>query len=141
MAYVTEEIITNARTGLKSLNKEYGVKSTLKGKGTSSLTLSISKGSIDFITDYCATIAVKRINQDISTAINYAKLKQYIAVNQYYLENEFSGLALEYMQKASNIMHAEHWDKSDIQSDYFNCAYYVNIYVGRWNKPYALVKK
>jgi hypothetical protein len=31
-------------------------------------------------------------------------------------------------------------DRSDIQSDYFDVGWYVDINIGRWNKPYALVK-
>jgi hypothetical protein len=27
-------------------------------------------------------------------------------------------------------------DNSDIMTDYFDVGWYVNIYVGKWNKPY-----
>ena len=45
------------------------------------------------------------------------------------------------MNKASIIGEAENWDKSDIQSDYFNVNYYFHIEVGQWDKPFKVVAK
>ena len=140
MAYVTEEIINKARTALKALNKQYGVKATLSGKGSSSLKLTIAEGSIDFIDSYCKTVMAKCQLRDAEGVIEWAQKEMYIQVNQYYLDSSFSGLALEYLEKAKEIMYADHFDHSDIQSDYFNCAFYVSINIGRWNKGYKLVK-
>jgi hypothetical protein len=140
MAYVSQEVITKARTALKALNKEYGVKATFSGKGDSTLYLTIAEGSIDFIGNFCENVASKRIQHDTQQVIDWVTKQQSISVNQYYLDSSFSGIALEYLEKAKAIMYVDHWDKSDIQSDYFNCSYYVNINVGRWNKPYKLVK-
>jgi light-regulated signal transduction histidine kinase (bacteriophytochrome) len=136
MAYVTQEVITKARIALKALNKEYGVKATLSGKNDSTLYLTIAEGSIDFIGNYCENVKAKRIQHDTQQVIDWVTKEQNVSVNQYYLDSSFSGVALEYLEKAKAIMYVDHWDKSDIQSDYFHCAYYVNINVGRWNKPY-----
>lgn len=140
MAYVTEEIINKARIALKALNKQYGVKATLSGKGDSTLYLTIAEGSIDFIGNFCENTAAKRIQHDTQQVIDWVTKEQHISVNQYYLDSSFSGVALEYLEKAKAIMLVDHYDRSDIQSDYFECAYYVNINIGRWNKPYKLVK-
>lgn len=140
MAYVTEEIINKARTALKALNKQYGVKATFSGKGSSSLKLTIAEGSIDFIGSFCETIVAKRQMRDVDGVIEWAQKEMYIQVNQYYLDSSFSGLALEYLEKAKEIMYADHWDKSDVMTDYFHCSYYVSINIGRWNKGYKLVK-
>lgn len=140
MAYVSEQVITKARTALKALNKEYGVKATLSGKGGLSLNLTIAEGIIDFLNNYCETIASKRIHRDAEQTIAWVKLEQNININPYYLDTQFSGKALEYMEKAKAIMYVDHWDKSDVMTDYFHCAYYVDMRVGRWNKGYKLVK-
>jgi hypothetical protein len=29
-------------------------------------------------------------------------------------------------------------DRSDIQTDYFDVGWYVDVNIGRWNKPYIL---
>jgi hypothetical protein len=34
-------------------------------------------------------------------------------------------------------MNDGNWDKSDIQSDYFNVGWYVDVNIGKWNKPYV----
>jgi hypothetical protein len=140
MAYVSQEVITKARAALKALNKEYGVKATLSGKGDSTLYLTIAEGKIDFINNFCENIVAKRRQHDTKQVIDWVTKEQNISVNQYYLDSSFDGIALEYLEKAKAIMYADHWDRSDIQSDYFNCAYYISIQVGRWNKPYKFVK-
>lgn len=140
MAYVSQEVITKARTALKALNKEYGVKATLSGKNSSTLYLTIAEGPIDFVDNYCKTLKAKCAMRDVDQAIAWVQREQNISVNQYYLDSSFSGIALEYLEKAKAIMYADHFDHSDIQSDYFHCAFFVNINIGRWNKPYKLVK-
>jgi hypothetical protein len=140
MAYVSEQVITKARTALKALNKEYGVKSTLSGKGGLCLNLTVAEGSIDFINNYCETITTKRIHRDVEQTIAWVKLEQGIQINHYYLDTQFSAKALEYLEKAKAIMSVDHWDESDSQSDYFHCAYYMNMRVGSYNKAYKLVK-
>ena len=32
------------------------------------------------------------------------------------------------------------FDKSDAMTDYFHTAYYFHLNIGRWDKPYQLVK-
>lgn len=140
MEYVTEQIITKARIALKALNKEYGVKATLSGKGDSTLYLTIAEGSIDFIGNFCESTKANRRHHDTQQVIDWVQKYQHVSVNQYYLDSSFSGAALEYLEKAKAIMHADHWGHSDIQSDYFDCSFYVSISIGRWNKPYKLVK-
>ena len=31
-----------------------------------------------------------------------------------------------------------YYDRSDIQTDYFDVAYYISIHIGKWDKPYIL---
>lgn len=35
---------------------------------------------------------------------------------------------------------AEHWDKSDTMTDYFHCAYYFSLHIGKWDKALVDVK-
>jgi hypothetical protein len=98
--------------------------------------LTITEGKIDFISNFCENVKAKRRQHDTQQVIDWVTKEQNISVNQYYLDSSFDGIALEYLEKAKSIMLVDHWDRSDIQSDYFNCAYYLNISIGRWNKPY-----
>ena len=137
MAYVTKEIITNARDAIKLLNKQYNVKATLSGVNTSSLTMKISAGAIDFIGNYCENLTKDRRGSDTVAYVAHAKETGYLQVNHYYLDTSFSGVALEYLEAAKKILMADHWDESDIMTDYFHCAFYLNINIGAWDKPYV----
>lgn len=44
----------------------------------------------------------------------------------------------EVMVKVTEILSREHWDESDSQSDYFHCAFYRHIEIGRWNRNYKV---
>ena len=57
------------------------------------------------------------------------------SVNHYYINEHYENNAAEMLEKLSDIVHANHWDESDPMTDYFHCAYYVTINVGKWNKP------
>jgi hypothetical protein len=46
----------------------------------------------------------------------------------------------EVMEKATEILGREHWDKSDIQTDYFCCAFYMHVEIGRWDRDYEVKK-
>jgi hypothetical protein len=141
MAWVQKETVTKVREGLKALNKEYGMKTSVSGTNSSSLKVRILSGKIDFIqnridmltNDHRYTEAEKAHNIQYMTEFNSG-----IQVNHYWLDTAFSGIALEYLEKVKAIMQVDHWDKSDIQSDYFHCAYYMNIDIGKWDKPYEL---
>lgn len=39
------------------------------------------------------------------------------------------------------IISAKHWDKSDAMTDYFNCAFYYNLSIGSYSKPFEKVAK
>ena len=60
-------------------------------------------------------------------------------VNEYYLEGTFSGRILDFFQDVKNIMMAGNHNNSDIMTDYFDVGWYIDITIGRWNKPYILL--
>lgn len=141
MAWVQKETVTKVRTGLKILNKEYGMKATVAGTNSHSLKVNISSGSIDFIQNRIDMLEGdhRYTAEEKANHIKYlTEFNSGIQVNHYWLETSFSGLALEYLQKVKALMQVDHWDKSDVQSDYFHCAYYMNIDIGKWNKPYVV---
>ena len=135
MAYITKREVQAKTEALRKLNKEYRVKSSFSGSNTSSLTLTICSGVIDFIGNAKLTLAPQ---QHIDNLV-FFKNKGYLNVNHYYLDRSFDGIALEYLEKAYAIMKTGHYDNSDIMTDYFDCAWYNNIMIGKWDKPYQLI--
>lgn len=79
---------------------------------------------------------------------NYAQLNPYtfLSCSGYGREKlESNGTQLtpkgfEVLELAAKVLAKEHWDDSDIQTDYFSCAYYMHIEIGQWNKPYTVTK-
>lgn len=60
-------------------------------------------------------------------------------LNHYHLDNAIEQLDLgkreaQTVRKMLEIANHGHWDKSDIMTDYFNCAYYINLEIGKWDK-------
>jgi len=64
-----------------------------------------------------------------------------IQVNEYHIERNYEGQQLRFLQAVYAIMKENHWDKSDMMTDYFNCAYYMSLNVGEWDKPHAKIPK
>jgi hypothetical protein len=118
---------------LKPILAKYGIKASLAVRNHSSIVLNIKSGTIDFIGNF---------NSSINTQRGDRKAEGYIDVNPYWYQEHFSGVAKEFLTEAMTALKSADWyDKSDIQSDYFNIAYYVDINIGKWNKPYQFEDK
>jgi hypothetical protein len=59
-------------------------------------------------------------------------------VNVYHIDSHFSGKACKCLEELLAAMNEGNWDRSDIQTDYFDVGWWVSIGIGRWNKPYVL---
>ena len=70
-------------------------------------------------------------------------------INHFHLESFYGKENAEILGKVSDIAHTapglaggkKYYNNNDIQSDYFDVAYYVSISVGKWNKEYEIVKE
>lgn len=142
MAWVTKANIDSKKPLIKALCKEYGVKATLSGTNDYSMKLTIASGEIDFINNYIENVQGdwRASEQQKQDNIAYVNRTRYIQANPYYLEDSFSGKALEFMQKAKDIMNQGNHDRSDIMTDYFDVGWYVDLHIGRWNKPFETKK-
>jgi len=76
------------------------------------------------------------------------KLKGYAQLNRYYIQQDCDGnwlsngvyltaAAAQMLLKVIKIALREHYDRSDIQHDYFDTNYYLGLSIGR-NKPFVL---
>lgn len=142
MAWVTKENIDSKKPLIKALNKEYGIKGTLSGTNDYTMKLTITEGPIDFISNYVEVLSNRHgisENDRQSTTIHVTNA-QHIDTNPYWYHEHFDGKALEYLKKAYQIMNQGNHDRSDIQTDYFDVGWYVDVKIGRWNKPYKLSK-
>lgn len=129
MAYVSQELKSKLAPKIKSVLKKYNLKGSISVKHHSTLVVTISSGDIDFIDNF---------NQTGFYDGPVNKAKDYIQVNEYYIDRHFSGKAAEALLALRDAMDEGNFDESDIQSDYFHVGWYTNINIGKWDKPYAV---
>lgn len=143
MAYITKAEIQEKRKQINALCKQHGVSATVSGANTSSVTVTIRKGTIDFLGNHVDTVRhfeyVKQ-NQIIENAEWYAK-RGYFTCNPYYLDRQFSDNALLFLNEVLSVLKIGYYDNSDVMTDYFDTAYYIHIYIGTYEKPYLLISE
>lgn len=135
MAYVSQEMKKEKLAKIKPVLKKYGLKGSLAVRNHSTLCLTISEGAIDFIANSNETCA-----KDLYQVARGFKpsTDAYDNVNVYHYKSHYSGKALKALNELIGVLYEGHWDESDIMTDYFHCAYYVDVSIGKWNKPYKV---
>ena len=124
MAYMNQEKKAVIAAKLKPILKKYGVKGTLSVRNHSSIVLNVKSGKVDFFTDY----------GDREDARKFG-----IQVNPYWFHEHFEGVSKKFLTEAFDALKsAGYYDNSDAQIDYFDTAYYYDINIGKWNKPYVV---
>jgi len=113
MAYMSQEKKRKLAPGIKSVLKKYGMKGTIAVDNHSSLVVNLKSGPIDFGASY---------NQ----------------VNPYWVDKHYEGDAKSFLMELVEAMNVGNYDNSDIMTDYFDVGWYININVGKWNKPYTV---
>jgi len=99
------------------------------------LCLTLKSGSIDFIANSNKVC----VNDHYQMARGFTpNTSGYDQVNPYHFKDHYDGVALAFMQEVFAAMNDGNWDKSDIQSDYFNVGWYVDVNIGKWDKPYTV---
>jgi hypothetical protein len=137
MAYVSQEMKAKLAPAIKSICKNYGVKASIAVRNHSTLLLNIKQGGIDFIGNYNRTGSAK--SRPAHSLFRPATGS--IDVNTYWYHEHFSGVAKTFLTEIVAAMKGpDFFDHSDIQSDYFHLSHYIDINIGQWDKPYALVK-
>jgi hypothetical protein len=126
MAYMNQEKKAKIAANLKPILKKFGLKGSLSVHNHTSITLNIKSGSIDFYNDFGNSDDAKQFG---------------IQVNPYWFKDHFVGVSKQALSEIIPAMYsANYYDNSDIQSDYFDTAYYIHVNIGRWNKSYELTK-
>ena len=134
MAYMSQENKAKISPKIKAILAKYKVKGSLAVRNHSTLCLNIKSGSIDFIGNFNKTISADHY----LTARGFTPAEKSLSVNPYHYDKHFSGKALAFMQEVFAAMNEGNHDHSDIQSDYFNVGWYVDVNVGQWDKQYIL---
>lgn len=131
MAYMNQERKAKIVAAAKPILAKYGVKATFKCR-QHAIDCTLRSGTVDFFGDM--------VVQDMS-ADDLRRCGHY-EINQYWYHDRYTGTAKAFLDEFLPTMKAADWyDKSDAMVDYFDTAYYWNVRVGQWNKPYELTTK
>ena len=101
---------------IKGVLKKYGVKGSIAVRHHSTLVINLKSG-----------------------VINFKAQSEHYQVNPYHVESQWTGVAKEFLLELLEAMKGEGtgwFDKSDIMTDYFHTAWYNDINIGQWHKPY-----
>lgn len=132
MAYMSQDKKKELAPAIKAVLKEYGVKGSISVHNHSSLIVTLSEGELDINGNYEKTQAEKN-GRLVSVGGDHS-------VNPYWIDSNYTGKVKTFLEKLKNAMMKGNHDNSDIMTDYFDVGWYVNIYVGKWNKPYVCTK-
>jgi len=140
MAYMNQERKARIATALKPVLAKYKVKGSLSVRNHSSIVLTLKSGKIDFIENFIKTDANSIVGRKMDESqIDYLRKNQSMDVNPYWFQDHFSGDAKAFLTEAFKALKSADWyDESDAMTDYFNTAYYVDVNVGKWSKPYEV---
>ena len=139
MAYMNQERKAQIVAAVKPILAKYGVKGTFAVRSHSTICLNIKSGKIDFIENFIETDKNKPYAKYMSDdQVAYIRKNKMIDVNPYWFQEHFSGKAKAFLTEVFAGMKSAGWyDRSDSQTDYFDTAYYVDVNVGAWDKPYV----
>ena len=133
MAYMSQENKAKLTPGIKAVLKKFGMKGTIGVNNHSTLVCNVSEGPLDIIGNMYE-IAMKK--PDTFYARDNAPMPKYLQVNPYWISENYSGKVREFVQALKDAMDVGNHDRSDIQTDYFDVGWYIDINIGKWNKPF-----
>ena len=120
MAFISQQDKKDLAPSIKAVLKTYGMKGTISINHHSSLVVTVQSGILDF-------------------SRYFTHGDGYIQVNTYHIDTWYDGYSIRsFLKDLVKAMKGNKWyDKSDAMVDYFDTAYYIDINIGKWNKPYV----
>jgi hypothetical protein len=135
MAYMSQEKKAKIAPKIKAILAKYKVKGSLAVRNHMTLCLNLKSGSIDFIANSNKVCS----NNHYQVASGFKpSTSGYDQVNPYHFKDHYDGKALAFMQEVFHAMNDGNHDRSDIQSDYFDVGWYVDVNIGKWDKQYTV---
>ena len=134
MAYMNQNLKAELAPGIKAVLKKYGMKGSIAVRNHMTLVVNIKSGKLDIMQNHYDKVTERGTVNQYGDNIKKA---EYLDVNQYWIEDGYTGIVKDFINDLYTAMKGDKWfDKSDIQSDYFHTAYYMDVNIGSWNKPY-----
>lgn len=130
MAYMGQDRKAELAEGIKAVLRKYGMKGSVGVRNHSTLVVNVWEGALDILGNanaVCRELGFDHVHE------------KYIQVNEYCIGRSYTGAPREFLLELYRACMVGNHDRSDTQSDYFDVGWYVNINIGRWDRPYRLV--
>lgn len=127
MAYMNQDRKKAIADALKKNLKGINLKYSLSVRNHSTIVMTIKSGDVDFI-------------GEIVPEMKHGFEMGYINVNPYWFRDHFEGRSKDVLTKIFEALNMGNHDRSDVQTDYFDVGWYVDVCVGKYNAPYILTK-
>ena len=134
MAYMSQEKKAKINKELKKIVPS-SWKWSLGVNHYSTIVFTVFSAPVDLLADYEAHDRERYERNGYKEP--YSTLT-HASPNPYYLENQFSGDNLSIMSRIKDALNVGNLDLSDIQTDYFDVGWYVDINLGRWDRPFKV---
>jgi hypothetical protein len=113
MSYISKEMKSVRMPNIKAVLKKYDMKGTVSIPNNSKIVVTLTSGKVN-------------IGEN---------------VNVYNIDYNFKGVAKDFLNELVAAMKGSDWyDNSEVNSDYFDVAFYYGIDVGRWPKKFVLTE-
>jgi hypothetical protein len=109
-------------------------KYSLSVRHHSTIVLTISAAPVDLMAEYN-----RHVSESWKRRGDTYQPSSYAQVNEYHLDGCFSGDLLKTFTAIRDALNVGNHDRSDIQSDYFDVGWYVDICIGKWDKPFQVI--
>jgi hypothetical protein len=124
MAYVDQSKKAKIAANLKKVVPA-GWKYSLAVRNHSTIVLTISAAPVNLL----------------DKVVDLREGEQYFTLNPYHYRNQFNEKkVIETFAKIFAALNTDNFDHSDVQTDYFHVGHYVDVQIGRWNKPFVVKK-
>ena len=126
MAYMNQEKKAVIKANLDKVLKPLGVKFSLRVRNHMAIVCTIKSAPFDMLADRVTPSQFER---------------GYAQVNPYWFRDHYRGRTRDVLAKVVEaIKSADYYDRSDAMVDYFDTAYYFDINIGDYNKPFVVTK-
>lgn len=133
MAYIDQETKKKLAPEIKKVLKKYGMKGTISIKNHMALCVTLRQGALDLIGN------INRYNKELcdQTGEPFFEVKDYYQANAINYRGTGNETIDSFFRELISAMKGDIWfDNSDSMTDYFHTAYYLDIDVGKYNRPY-----
>jgi hypothetical protein len=139
MAYMNQTKKATIAAAVKPILAKYGMKGSLSVRNHMTIVLTLTSGKVDFIGDLQTVAQWGYVQMELNK--DEMRKRYELDVNPYWYHEHYTGESLAFLSEIIPAIKSAGWyDRSDAQVDYFDTAYYFDIRVGKWNKPYVLSK-